>query len=130
MLGTARNDEVVVAGAHLQTRLDDRLQTRSAAPIDLHAGNGHRQARIQCDHATDRGCLAVRIAVAEDHVVHHIGRDSGRSSSPFSAVTPRSTAVSDWFRRRSGRSVCVPVHRSRLRITHLSPHYAQTNIWA
>ena len=38
----AGDDQIVVTRADLQTRLDDRLQSRTAAAVDLHAGHRHR----------------------------------------------------------------------------------------
>ena len=78
----AGDDEVVVAVAHLQAGLDHRLQARPAAAVDLHAGNRHRQAGVQRDHASDRGRLAARIAVPENHVLHRVGRDAGPLQQP------------------------------------------------
>ena len=73
----ARDHNVVVAVGNLQCRLDDGLQSRPAAAVDLHAGNGHRQSGVQRHHAPDRGCLAAGIAVAEDDVLNGGRFDSG-----------------------------------------------------
>src|SRR5262249_4233067 len=73
----AGDDEVIVAGAHLQARLDHRLQTRTAAAVDLHAGNRHRQTGIQCHHTPNRRRLAAGIAVPENDVLHCLAGDSG-----------------------------------------------------
>ena len=88
-LRAAGDDEIVVAAAHLQARLDDGLQTRSAAPVDLHTGNGDRQAGVQRDHATDRRRLAVGIAVPEDHVLHRRRARSRSGRADPSARRPR-----------------------------------------
>ena len=82
-LGTARDDEIVVAVGNLQARLDHGLQTRAAPPVDLHAWHGHRQAGVQRDDAADRGCLAARIAVAENDVLHCGGLDPGAVEQPL-----------------------------------------------
>ena len=76
-LRAARDDEFVVPTADLETRLDDRLQTRSTPTVDLHAGNGHGQAGIQCDHTADCRRLAVGVAVSEDHVADRLEWDTG-----------------------------------------------------
>jgi hypothetical protein len=72
-LGAARDHQLLPAAAHLQAGYEHRLQPGAAAPVDLHAGHRHGQARVERDDAADRGRLAVRVAVAEHHVV-----DGGR----------------------------------------------------
>ena len=46
-LGPAGDDEVVLPVGNLQARLDHGLQTRTTAAVQLHAGHGHRQPRVQ-----------------------------------------------------------------------------------
>src|ERR1700694_3932528 len=67
--GAAGDNQIVVAVADLQTGRDDRLQTRSASPVDLHTGNRPRQSGIQRHHTSDRRRLAAGIAVPEDDVL-------------------------------------------------------------
>ncbi len=81
-LRAAGNHEIVVAGMDLQARLDDRLQARAAAAVDLHAGHRHRQSGIKADDASDRRGLAVGIAVAENDILHRFGRDAGAVEQP------------------------------------------------
>ena len=63
--------------------------------VQLHAGHGHRQARVQCDDTADRRRLHAGITVAEDDVLDVVGCEARALSSPLSAATPRSTAVSE-----------------------------------
>ena len=50
---------VVGAGLHAHRGVDDGLQARAAAPVDLDAGDGHGQARVERDDPADRRRLAV-----------------------------------------------------------------------
>ena len=55
----------------------DRLQAGAAATVDLAAGNGDRQSRIEGDDAADRRSLHVRVAVAEDDILNGLARQVG-----------------------------------------------------
>ena len=50
-LSAARDNAVHRAGGDLHGRIDDRLQAGAATPVDLHAADFDRQARIERDHA-------------------------------------------------------------------------------
>ncbi len=75
-LGAPGDDHVVVSVAHLQRGLDHGLQARPATAIDVHAGDGDGQARVECDDPADRGSLAVAVAVTEDDVPDLVGSDT------------------------------------------------------
>src|ERR1700733_7791225 len=81
-LRAARDDDIAVACAHLQTRLDHRLQARPTAPVDLHTGNRHGQTGVQCDDPTDRRRLAARVAMTEDDILHQFAWDAGPFEQP------------------------------------------------
>jgi hypothetical protein len=67
--GAARDHDIGDAGLHAHGGVDDRLQSRTATPVQLQPRHVHAQAGIQCRDAPDGGCLSVRIALAEDDVV-------------------------------------------------------------
>src|SRR5699024_11767371 len=48
-----------------------------AATVELAAGNGDRQSRIEGNDAADRRSLHVRIAVAEDDILNGFARQVG-----------------------------------------------------
>jgi hypothetical protein len=56
----------------LQAGLDDGLQSRPAAPVDLHTGHGHRQAGVEGHDPPDRRRLTVGVAVSEDDIVDRL----------------------------------------------------------
>ena len=58
-------------------RWSTRLQAGAAAPVDLQAGDGDRQAGVEHGDAADRRGLAARVALAEDHVVDRLTREPG-----------------------------------------------------
>ena len=67
----------MVAVADLEGGLDDGLQTRTAATVDVHARHGDRQSGVEGDDPADRRCLAVAVAMAEDDVLNLFGRNTG-----------------------------------------------------
>src|SRR5215203_1866018 len=76
-LGATGQDEVGHAGLHLHGRVQDRLQAGTAAAVDLDAGRGDRQPRVERGHPADRGRLHRGVAVAEDHVLDRLRRQTG-----------------------------------------------------
>ena len=74
---TSGDHQVVVTGRHLQTRLNDRLQSRTTTPVHLHPADRHRQSGVQGQHPADRRRFGIRIAVAHNHIVDGSRRDSG-----------------------------------------------------
>ena len=76
-LGPAREHDVRYPAPHLHRRVEDGLQARAAAAVDLQPGGGHREARVQRDDPADRGRLHRRVAVPEQDVVDGVGRDAG-----------------------------------------------------
>jgi hypothetical protein len=68
-LRAAGHDEPSGAGGDLRGGVQDSLQARAAAAVDLQAGHPRAQTGVESGHATDRRRLAVGVAVAEDHVV-------------------------------------------------------------
>jgi len=68
----------VVADADRASRLQDRLGTGRAEPVDGHTGNGHRQPREQPGHPPHIAVLlAGAVGVAQDHVVDLCGIELG-----------------------------------------------------
>jgi len=65
----ARQHQLGGAGAHLHTPVQNRLQPRAAAPVDLQAGHLHGQPGVERGHAADRRRLAACVALPHDHVV-------------------------------------------------------------
>src|SRR3546814_10546377 len=57
-------------------RLDDRLEARAAAPIELEPRHRLRQSRGKPGPAADARRLAARIALAEDDIVDALGVDA------------------------------------------------------
>ena len=114
---------------NLQAGLDDGLQSRSAAAVDLHAGNRHRQAGVQRHHTTDCGCLAVGVAMSEDHVAHHLGRDSGPVEQPLQ----RGDREVDGGQRFEHAAIAPdrrPQGFADNNFAHQSlTHFAETNVW-
>ncbi|AHD23813.1 hypothetical protein Y013_15525 [Rhodococcus pyridinivorans SB3094] len=76
-LGATGDDEIVVAVTDLEGGLDDGLQARTAAAVDVHAGHRDRQTGVEGDDATDGRGFAVAVAVAEDDVLNLFGRNTG-----------------------------------------------------
>ena len=74
---SAGQDELGGAGLDLHAAEHDRLQPRAAAAVELQAGHLDAEARVERGDAADRRRLAVRIALAEDHVVDLARRQRG-----------------------------------------------------
>ena len=68
-LRAAGHDEASGAGGDLRGAVQDSLQARAAAAVDLQARHARAQAGVERGYPTDRRRLAVGVAVAEDHVV-------------------------------------------------------------
>src|SRR5699024_9753935 len=58
-------------------RVDDRLQTRTAAPVDLLAGHGHGQSRVECGDSADARGLRGGVALTHDDVDDEFGVEPG-----------------------------------------------------
>ncbi len=69
-LGPARDDKPCGARGDLHRRVEHRLQPRAAPAVDLHTWDVHAKAGVQRRDPADRRGLAVRVALAEHHVVH------------------------------------------------------------
>jgi hypothetical protein len=69
-LGTASEYEFTGPGLDLHGREDHSLQSRAAAPVELEASRCDGQTGIESSYPADCGCLAVRIALAQDHVIN------------------------------------------------------------
>src|SRR5690606_20219569 len=76
-LRTAGDDDLGAAGGDRAHAVDDGLQAGAAAAIDLATGHRDGHAGVQRDDAADRGCLHVRVALAEDDVVDDVGIEAG-----------------------------------------------------
>ena len=76
-LDPAGDDDVGGAGLDTHGRVDHRLKPRTAAPVELDAGNAFRQTRRQRRPAADAGRLAIAIALGEDDIVDPFGIDPG-----------------------------------------------------
>ncbi|BCI80801.1 hypothetical protein MTY66_24260 [Mycolicibacterium sp. TY66] len=74
-LGATGDHEIVCATGDLHARLDDGLQSRPAAPVDLHAGNRDRQPGVERHHAADGRRLTRRVTMPENDVLHRLGRN-------------------------------------------------------
>ena len=90
-----------------------RLQPGSAAAVDLQPGHLHRQARVERRHPPERGRLAVRVALPEDHVVDGLAGQRGALQQP----AQRYLAEFGGAERLQGAAVPAdgsgPVRRSR-----------------
>ena len=53
----------------------DRLKARAAAPVELKPRHLDRETRVERGHPTDRRRLAIRIALAEEHVIDTVRID-------------------------------------------------------
>ena len=82
-LSAARDNTVHSAGGDLHGRIDDRLQAGAATPVDLHAADFDRQARIERDHAAKRRRVHRRITLRKDHIVHLVLRQAGARHQSF-----------------------------------------------
>src|SRR3546814_11940403 len=71
--GAARDDDIGRVRLHHHRRLDDRLEARAAAPIELEPRHRLRQSRGKPGPAADARRLAARIALAEDDIVDALG---------------------------------------------------------
>src|SRR5690349_13046742 len=67
-LDAASNNDVVGAGSDLHHRLEDCLQTRTAASVHMHPSDGHGKACVEGCNPTDGRRFAGRVAVPKDHV--------------------------------------------------------------
>lgn len=76
-LGATGQYDIAHPGLHLHGRDEYGLQTRPAAPVELHAADRQRQARVECGHPADRGSVHRRVAVPEHDVVDRFGRQPG-----------------------------------------------------
>src|SRR3546814_16268841 len=74
--GAARDDDIGRARLHHHRRLDDRLEARAAAPIELEPRHRLRQSRGKPGPAADARRLAARLALAEDDIVDAPGADA------------------------------------------------------
>jgi len=71
-----RDDDVAEPGPDLHGRVQDGLQTGTAAPVGLESGDGLGESGVQGGDAADGGCLGRGVGVPEDHLVHPAGIDS------------------------------------------------------
>ena len=74
-LHAARDHHIGGAGLNHHGRIDDRLQSGPAAPVDLIAGHFERETGGEPAPMSDRGCLGAAIALAEHHVIDPLGID-------------------------------------------------------
>jgi hypothetical protein len=76
-LRAAGENDVGDSGLHLHGGVEDGLQSRAAAAVDLKAGDVDRHPGVEGGDAPERGCLAVGVPLAEDDVVDGLGRQLG-----------------------------------------------------
>ena len=75
--GAAGQHDIGGAALDHHGRGDDGLQPAAAAPVDLEAGHGDRQARVQRRPPPQAGGLAVDVGLGEGDVVDELGVDPG-----------------------------------------------------
>ena len=95
-LDAAGEDEVLPAGGDLLGGDVDGLQARGAEAVELHAGDGVRQAGLDRGGLGDVGALvADRRDAAEHDVVDPLGIEAARCGSSISCIRPttRSTGL-------------------------------------
>jgi hypothetical protein len=76
-LCAAGHHHVVDTGRNLHAGVDHRLQSRSAATVDLHSARRDRQSGVQGHHSAEPRRLRIGVAVPEDDVLHSHRRDPG-----------------------------------------------------
>jgi hypothetical protein len=71
-LDTTSEHDVTYARLNLHRRIHYALQARTASSVQLVAGNGDRQARIQRGHPSNARCFTVGITLTEKNVVNNL----------------------------------------------------------
>ncbi|OLT14176.1 hypothetical protein BJF79_03200 [Actinomadura sp. CNU-125] len=76
-LGAARDDHVADAGLDLHGGVQDRLESGSAAAVELGAADLDGQPGVQRGDAADRGGVGVGVALSEDDFVDRVAGQAG-----------------------------------------------------